>query len=134
MFDWLKKTAPPQQLAGDATAIAARLKESAVLKSQGDQYFDEEKFAEAAQHYREAIAINPDYAEAYDNLGISLWQLDRNEEAERCLKRAISLKPEMATTHFNLGCFLHQQGRRDEALGCFDQALQIKPYFAEANH
>ncbi|HMC13523.1 MAG TPA: tetratricopeptide repeat protein, partial [Gallionellaceae bacterium] len=144
MFAWLKKTltqllkAPRAPLNVVATSEpgeqAVRQKESAVYKSQGDKYFDYGKFENAAVCYRQAIAINPDFAEAFDNLGIALWQQKLYGEAEHCLKQAILINPGMASTHYNLGSLLREQGKLNEALRSFGKALEIKPYFAEAHN
>jgi len=144
MFKWFKKAPSvhlesPRAVAKDIAtsgpaAQTTRLKESAVHKSLGDKYFDEDNFEKAAECYRQAIAINPNFAEAFDNLGIVLWQQKLYEEAEHCLKQAILIKPGMANTHYNLGSMLHKQGRLNEALRSFDEALEIKQHFAEAHN
>jgi hypothetical protein len=46
-------------------------------------------------HYRIAIVLDPDYIDAYWNLGIELY--------ERGYRKAISLNPRLAVSHSNLG-------------------------------
>ena len=54
---------------------------------------------EALASYRQAIALKPDYAEAYNNLGIMLQELGRLDEALASYRQAIALKPDYAEAH-----------------------------------
>ena len=53
------------------------------------------KIHEAEESFRKAIVINPDYAEAHNNLGNIMKSHDRLEDAEKCIARAIALDPEL---------------------------------------
>ena len=44
--------------------------------------------------YKKAIASKPDYAEAQNNLGVTLQELGRLDEAEVSYQQAIALKPD----------------------------------------
>ena len=60
------------------------------------------KLNEAEASYRQVIALKPDYAEAYNNLGTTLKELGRLDEAEASYRHAIELKPDYAKAHDNL--------------------------------
>ena len=45
--------------------------------------------------YRRALALAPNDAEAWSNLGCTLWKLERLAEAESCLMRAVALRPNL---------------------------------------
>jgi Flp pilus assembly protein TadD len=47
--------------------------------------------------------MKPDYAEAHSNLGVTLKELGRLDEAEASYRQAIALKPDYAEAHNNLG-------------------------------
>ena len=64
---------------------------------------EEERFAEAEQLYREAIAIVPDLLEALNNLGLVLRSQGRIREAIDCYTEALGIDPECAEAHFNRG-------------------------------
>lgn len=106
----------------------------AASKNRGDKYFDEGNFKDAALCYREAITANPGFAEAFDNLGISLWQQKQYEEAEQCLKQALLIAPGMVYTYYNLASMLFEQGKLQESLQYFSKAIDLKPDFAEAHN
>ncbi len=55
---------------------------------------------EAVRLYREALAENPDFAEALVNLGHVLKSLGRTDEARACWSRALESKPELAQGYF----------------------------------
>jgi len=59
---------------------------------------DDEK---AAAVFRKAIALQPEYADAHQNLGAVLASTD-NSEAVRELERALKLQPGMAKAQYNL--------------------------------
>ena len=58
---------------------------------------------EAIAGYREAIRLEPDYAEAHYNLGIALQDKGQLDEAIAAYREAIRLKPDSAEAHYNLG-------------------------------
>lgn len=69
--------------------------------------------AEAA--FRKAIEINPNFAEAYANLGSVLANQDKLEEAISNFENAVRLKPNIAVLHYLLGRALYEQNRPQEA-------------------
>ena len=91
-----------------------------------------ERSAEALENFKRAIAIKPDYAEAFYNQGNALKGLDRYDEALKSYDRAIALRPSYAKPHCNRGSVLDILGRPADALVCYDRALAIQPDFAEA--
>ena len=89
---------------------------------------------EAIAHYQKALQINPDYAEAHNNLGNALLQKGRVAEAITHYQKALQIKPDYAVVHDNLGNVLLQKGNVGEAITHYQQALQINPNYAEAHN
>ena len=77
--------------------------------------------------------MKQDYAEAHSNLGSTLQELGRLDEAEVSYRQAIVLKPDYALAHNNLGVALQELGRLDEAEASCRQAIALKPDYAEAH-
>ena len=71
--------------------------------------------------------------EAHYNLGITLQELGRLDEALASYTQAIALKPDYARAHYNLGITLQELGRLDEAESSCRQAIALKPDYAEAH-
>ncbi|OUV60213.1 MAG: hypothetical protein CBC82_08750, partial [Cellvibrionales bacterium TMED122] len=82
---------------------------------------------------RHAIALKPDFAEAHSNLGVTLKELGRLDEAETSYKQAIALKPDLTEAHSNLGNTFKELGRLDDAEASLRQAIALKPDYAEAH-
>ncbi|MGD0958242.1 MAG: tetratricopeptide repeat protein [Methylomonas sp.] len=82
--------------------------------------------------FREVVSLNPDLAEAHNNLGNALKELKRFDEAKECYLKALSLNSCAEKSYHNLGLILKEQRRYDEAEHYYRQALLIKPDYAEA--
>ncbi len=89
---------------------------------------------EALVHFQKALVINPDYAEAHDNLGNALFQMGQADEALVHFQKALVINPDYAEAHNNLGEALRQKGQADEAMTHYQRALIINPDFAEAHY
>lgn len=81
--------------------------------------------AEAA--YREAIALRPDWATAYNGLGIVLQSMGRLDEAVQAFEKAIALEPEWSRPHNDLAILYRMSGRLDEAEKEALIALELGP-------
>ena len=58
--------------------------------------------SDAEASYRHALAIDPDWHVAHNNLGSALMDLGRLGEAENCFRTALRLAPDFAVAHSNL--------------------------------
>jgi Flp pilus assembly protein TadD len=88
--------------------------------------------AEAEGFYRKALALDPDFKEAWMNLGLAVLALDRMEEAQDCQRMALCLDPDLSDAHNNLGMIHFTMGRMAEAENCFRSALRLESGHANA--
>lgn len=88
--------------------------------------------AEAA--YRQALALAPDYADAYQNLGALLCDAKRCDEAVALYDEALVRLPEHPMLHFNRAVALEDAGREEEALAGYEACLRIDPEMADAHY
>jgi tetratricopeptide (TPR) repeat protein len=84
----------------------------------------EGRLDEATDHYQRAIALQPDYAPAYNNLATALRAKGRLDAAIATYQRALTLRPEYGEAHYNLANALTDAGRPQEAAAHFRIALQ----------
>ncbi|MFZ2524560.1 MAG: sulfotransferase, partial [Candidatus Ferrigenium altingense] len=97
------------------------------LKEQGE-------LEAAIESCRRALALKPDFAEAYNTLGSALKdQPGKLVEVVESFRKALSLRPDFAEAHNNLGKALHDQGKLEAAVGSFHKALLLRPDLAEAH-
>ena len=82
---------------------------------------------EAIASYEQALALSPDYAEAFNNRAVALWSLKRFANSLADCDRAIALKPGFADAFYNRGNALAELNRPAEALASYEQALEIDP-------
>ena len=65
---------------------------------------------------QKAVEIDPQDAESYYNLGVSLQALDRLDEARESYTQAIALQSDFSEAHSNLGEILLKEGQHKEGL------------------
>lgn len=87
--------------------------------------------AEAA--YRHALALAPDYLDAYLNLGALLCEIKRCNEAVQLYEEAFPRCPTSALLHFNHAIALEDQGRLQESVESYESCLKVDPALADAH-
>lgn len=98
----------------------------AILNSQ-------KKFEEAIINFKKSIKLNPNYAQAENNLGVAYQNISKFNESILCYQRAIKLKSDFPEAENNLGVVLKNIGKFKDAISHFQKALVIKPDYKEAN-
>jgi tetratricopeptide (TPR) repeat protein len=87
----------------------------------------------AREHLERAVALDPNYAPAYNNLGIARQQAGQHADAARQYREVLRLEPANPDAHYNLAVALQADGRVDDAIGEFERALQLRPKFPAAH-
>ena len=99
------------------------------LRARQSQYYHQPfRFAHA-----QAIRIDPQFAEAYSNLGNSLKELGDLDAAVQAYDKAIKLKPRFCDPYNNLGSTYAQLGRAEDAIETYKMALMLNPALADAH-
>lgn len=93
------------------------------LLARGCLYIQNGVFDEAAREFRKAIKMEPDYAEAYNNLGLCLLYADKPEEALAELEAALQIFPGWHIAEGNMGLALQRLSRNEEAAECYRTAV-----------
>jgi len=92
------------------------------------------QFDEAIAHFRKAVEIRPNFAQARFNLGNALMNAGQVEQAIAEFRKATSIEPDHAAAHSNLGIALDRIGQFADAVAELEKAIQINPDSAEAHN
>lgn len=83
--------------------------------------------------YQQAIALDPKFAPAHNDLGVDYTELGRWDDAIREYRIALEIDPDYAFAHNNLGYVYLNTGRVEEAIAHFKEALRIDPDYVTAH-
>ncbi len=87
---------------------------------------------EALADFDRAIALKPDYVEAYSNRGIVLYDLGRYDEALASYDQALELAPAHYQTYSNRGNVLKALTRFEDAITSYNNALTLNRNYYQA--
>ncbi|HEY1721157.1 MAG TPA: tetratricopeptide repeat protein [Magnetospirillaceae bacterium] len=74
-----------------------------------------------------ATELKPDYAQAFNNIALSLHRLGRRDLALEMVERAITLDPNFAVALRNQGRMLLEQRKPEEACAAFERWIAVEP-------
>lgn len=118
---------------------AIELSEQLVMKFPNDKrarqflggvYAGEDKDDKAIVEFEKAIAIDQNFAPAYNSLGYAYIQKENYEAAEKSFKHYISLIPQEANPHDSIADLYTKMGRHDEAIVHYKKAIELNPKFS----
>src|SRR6476619_3637072 len=87
---------------------------------------------EALALIERSVALVPDQADWYSNLGIVFQSEHRLDSAIDSYRRAIAIDPSHANAHNNLGVLLRATGQPVEAEAAYRAAIQLNPEYIDA--
>jgi len=102
------------------------------LNRQGEQAFHAGNLDNSIDLYKQAIELNPNYGQAYSNLGLAYQTANRQAEAIWASRKAIALAdgPTAATvrasSYYNIGRMYEAAKQFDDALRSYEQAKHEK--------
>jgi tetratricopeptide (TPR) repeat protein len=85
------------------------------------------KFADAEQEYKEALAIDPSSSDAVTGLANIYMRGKRFPEAAAALRKVVAAHPELAAAHVQLGRVLAAEGKNDDAVSELEAAAKLAP-------
>ncbi|MEI8255402.1 MAG: tetratricopeptide repeat protein, partial [Deltaproteobacteria bacterium] len=88
----------------------------------------------AIASFSRAVELDPQFAEAHNNLGVYLLQSGNTESAIQHLRAAVALSPSWAKAHLNLGDALRANRGFDEAVAELQRALQLDASLTEVHY
>jgi type IV pilus assembly protein PilF len=91
-------------------------------------YFQDGKLEVALDEVKQAIAINPDYADAYGVRALIYSQMGELALADENYQRALKLAPNNPELANNYGSYLCQHGKEAQGIALFESALKNPAY------
>lgn len=91
----------------------------------GDVLLNAGRNAEAEEHIRKAIELEPRLVAPRNSLGVLLVMKGRPEGALQAFRGAASIDPRSSDAHFGIGLILESQGKTDEALSEYKRAIRF---------
>ncbi len=91
----------------------------------GTSYLQQNLPQEATKAFRTAIALYPEYAEAFYNLGTIAASKKKLDKALVYLEQAVVLKPDYTEALYNLGYVYYQQGDKENATAVFKKFTEV---------
>ncbi len=100
----------------------------------GGTLFDQDRLAEAEQHFRRALELKPDLHAALYRLGLVLEKTGRFPEALAAYNQLLKLRPLDAKTWFQAGVTWEEAGREDAALTNYITAARLDSGLTSATY
>jgi serine/threonine-protein kinase len=132
---WYYSYLPPDEAVPHLRAAAARALAIDSTLSEAHlalarlTFYHEWDWPETERKFQQALALNPNYAEAHEEYGVFLAVMNRPDEAVGQGKRALELDPLSLLTNFNVGWLFWVNGQLDQLLTQGEKLLELEPYF-----
>ncbi len=87
------------------------------------------RYNESVAYAQKAIALDPDFASAYNYMAYGYNYLGKVDSALAAVDKYIRLKPDQANPYDTKGDICMQNGLLDDAIASYEKSLSIKPDF-----
>ena len=92
------------------------------------------RIAQSIELLEALVASHPDYAEAYNSLGVAYSRMGRHDRAKEAFQRVLALDPTSATAYENLGVDANASGDLAAAAAYLTRALELDSKLARAHN
>jgi tetratricopeptide (TPR) repeat protein len=87
----------------------------------------EQKWPAAQKNFEKAVAIYPEYSQAWSDLGEAFREQAQNKEAQDAYEHAIQVDPKYVKAYVQLARLLLTEGKSQETLDVTTKAFQFNP-------
>ena len=116
-------------IAGDVQVSRTELCVKEIILK-GNECFDRGDYSIALDFYEQAIKIDPNNADTWNNKGLALYNLRKYNEAIESCDRAVKIDPNNAYAWYNKGNALYALRKYNEAMRSYERAIKIDPNYA----
>jgi Flp pilus assembly protein TadD len=100
--------------------------------AEGTAYLRLSQWGQSIQSFKTAIAIQPTFAKAWNNLGVSQASSGDLANASISFHKALEIQPDYANPWVGLGRIANYEGRHDEVVEAYHMLKKLDPSKAEA--
>lgn len=111
------------QLAHYQQLVALFPEDERALALIGNFHFERQEHPLAITYFKRATAVDPEFSQAYNQMGYSYRSIGRWKEAEQAFLRYIELMPEEANPYDSYAELLMQMGRFEDSVTQYREAL-----------
>ena len=122
----------PSEINKLISAVPTSHCEALKLNNHAAELIINDKIVSAQDILERVLKIDPNYADAYNNLGRIYYHQLNWLEAIRQTRQAIELQPRNAIYFYNLGLTLERSGNYTEAITTYQQAISLDPLYVQA--
>ena len=116
----------------DAGGPSDNRKRASIRLQLAVNYYQDGKFSIALDELKQALTLDPNYADAHTVVALVYTELHEDALAEQSFQRALQLEPANSDLNNNYGWFLCQRGREKASLVYFQNALKNPLYTQKA--
>jgi tetratricopeptide (TPR) repeat protein len=100
----------------------------------GNRLYGEQKYAEAAAAFEEAVKMSQPNWGYFFNLGLAYKKMDKKDESIAAFRKAVELNSESYSSNKELGEALGKGGAFEEAKTYFQKAVELSPDDPDAHY
>jgi Flp pilus assembly protein TadD len=100
----------------------------------GNRLYGEQKYAEAAAAFEEAVKMSQPNWGYFFNLGLAYKKMDKRDEAMAAFRKAVELNSESYSSNKELGEVLGKDGAFEEAKKYYQKAVELSPDDPDAHY
>ncbi|MDD5071005.1 MAG: tetratricopeptide repeat protein [Candidatus Omnitrophica bacterium] len=97
--------------------------------NQGVNAYLDDHYSTAIGYFKKALAINPNYGAAYNNIGVSYYSLGNHNRALVYYNKALAIDPQLSAAYANLGILYYNLGQNSNER---ENLAKAKYYFEAA--
>lgn len=98
----------------------------------GTVYGRQNRHSDAIESFETAISLEPQNAEALNNLAVIYRQIGRTDDALEHVNKALAQEPDNPEILYNLGNIQKDLGNSREAIEAYERAVELEPDLAPA--
>jgi tetratricopeptide (TPR) repeat protein len=118
----------------DAETKQSKRKTAEKLYAQGLAVLARDDYSRAIPYFEKATQTDPDYAEAWYQIGFCYGMLGKHAEALKATKQAARIRPDWTEAQINLGASNFALGQFKDAAESYRQAARLDPYNADIQY